>query len=136
MNGVSFLHRGNTGVGMGMGGGWGGTDTNESAHKMNSREENSPAAYAGIRARNVSINSPALLPRSHPGLCTRPSTSVRVHAEGLDGLRRDVVCSPEEKLTQSARFPGFAEIVVSRKGKVDCVLRMVNQKRQQWTPVK
>ena len=39
----------------------GGTDTEwESAHKVNSLEENSPAAAAGTRTRNFSITSPAL----------------------------------------------------------------------------
>ena len=37
----------------------------ESAQKVNSREENSPAAPAGIRTRNLSITSPALLPTSN-----------------------------------------------------------------------
>ena len=37
------------------------------AHKVNSGEENSPAAPAGIRTRNLSITSPALLPTSYPG---------------------------------------------------------------------
>ena len=44
----------------------GGTDTEqESAHKVDSGEENSPAAPAGIRARNLSITS--LLPTSCAG---------------------------------------------------------------------
>ena len=39
----------------------GGTDTEqESARKVNSGEENSPAAPAGILTRNLSITSPAL----------------------------------------------------------------------------
>ena len=39
----------------------GGTDTEEeSAQKVNSGEENSPAAPAGTRTRNLSITSPAL----------------------------------------------------------------------------
>ena len=38
----------------------GGTDTEEeSAHKVDSGEENSPAAPAGIRTRNLLITSPA-----------------------------------------------------------------------------
>ena len=53
----------------------GGTDIKlDSAHKVNSggkkansREEISPAAPAGIRTRNFSITSPALLPTSYPG---------------------------------------------------------------------
>ena len=46
----------------------GGADTEyESGHKINSGEENSPAASAGIRTRNLSITSPALLTRSYPG---------------------------------------------------------------------
>ena len=53
----------------------GGTDIElDSAHKVNSggkkvnsREEISPAAPAGIRTRNFSITSPALLPTSYPG---------------------------------------------------------------------
>ena len=36
----------------------------ESAHKVNSGEENFPPAPAGIRTRNLSIASPALLPTS------------------------------------------------------------------------
>ena len=45
----------------------GGTDTEKvSAHKVNSGEENSPAAPAGIRTRNLWITSPALLPTSYP----------------------------------------------------------------------
>ena len=39
----------------------------ESAHKVNSGEENYPAASAGIRTRNLSITSLALLPTSCPG---------------------------------------------------------------------
>ena len=46
----------------------GGTDTEkESAHKVKSGEGNSPAAPAGIRTRNLSITSPALLPTSYSG---------------------------------------------------------------------
>ena len=46
----------------------GGTDSEyESAHKVNSGEENPPAAPAGIRTRNLSITSPAFLPTSCPG---------------------------------------------------------------------
>ena len=46
----------------------GGTDTEEeSAHKVNSGEENSPAAPAGIRTRNLWITSLALQPTSYPG---------------------------------------------------------------------
>ena len=49
----------------------GGTDTEKvSAHKVNSGEENSPAAPAGVRTRNLSIRSPALLPTSYPGSVT------------------------------------------------------------------
>ena len=52
-------HCGNTG---------GETDTKqESAHNVDSGEENSPAAPAGIRTRNLSITSPALSPTSYPG---------------------------------------------------------------------
>ena len=40
----------------------------ESADKVDSGEENSPAAPAGIRIRNLSITSPALLPTSYLGL--------------------------------------------------------------------
>ena len=38
----------------------------ESAQKVNAGEENSPAAAAGIRTRNVSITSPALNRLSYP----------------------------------------------------------------------
>ena len=39
----------------------GGTDTKqESAHEVNSGEENSPAAPAGIRTGDLSITSPTL----------------------------------------------------------------------------
>ena len=45
----------------------GGTDTEqESAHKVNSGEENSPAASAGIQTRNLSITSPALYQQTIP----------------------------------------------------------------------
>ena len=44
----------------------------ESAHKVNSGEENSPTAPAGIRTCNLSIKSPALLPTSYPS--PSPST--------------------------------------------------------------
>ena len=39
----------------------------KSAHKVDSGEENSPAASTGIRTRNLSITSPALLLTSYPG---------------------------------------------------------------------
>ena len=46
----------------------GGMDTEYvSAEKVNSGEENSPAAPAGIRTRKLSTTSPALLPWSYPG---------------------------------------------------------------------
>ena len=38
-----------------------------SAHKVNSEDENAPVAPVGIRTRNLSITSPALLPTSYPG---------------------------------------------------------------------
>ena len=38
----------------------------ESAQKVNSGEENCPAAPVGIQTRNLSITSPALLPTSYP----------------------------------------------------------------------
>ena len=45
----------------------GGTDTElESAHEVNSREENSPAASAGTRTRNLWITSPALYQQATP----------------------------------------------------------------------
>ena len=45
----------------------GGADTEkESAKKVNSGEENSPAAPGGIRTLNLSIWSPVLLPTSYP----------------------------------------------------------------------
>ena len=37
-----------------------------SAHKVDSGEENSPAAHAGIRTRNLSIKSPALYQQAFP----------------------------------------------------------------------
>ena len=40
---------------------------NESAHKVDSGEENSLAAPAGIRTRNLFITNPALLPTSYLG---------------------------------------------------------------------
>ena len=40
---------------------------NKSQHTVSSGEESSPAAPAGIRTRNLSITSPALLPTSYPG---------------------------------------------------------------------
>ena len=44
------------------------TDTEEeSVHKVNSGEEISPVAPAGIRTRNLSTTSPAVLPPSYPG---------------------------------------------------------------------
>ena len=46
----------------------GGTDTEqESAHKVDFREENPPAAFAGIHTCNLLVTSPALLPTSYPG---------------------------------------------------------------------
>ena len=39
---------------------------NKSAHKVNTGEENSPAAAAGIRTRNLSITSPVLYQRAIP----------------------------------------------------------------------
>ena len=36
------------------------------AHKVYSEKENSPAAPAGIRTRNLSITNSALLPTSNP----------------------------------------------------------------------
>ena len=46
-----------------------GTDTGEeSAHKVNSGEENSPAAPAGIRTGNLSITSPALYHQDIPAI--------------------------------------------------------------------
>ena len=45
----------------------GGTDTEqESAHKVDSGEENSPAASARIQTRNLSIMSPALYQQTIP----------------------------------------------------------------------
>ena len=48
--------------------GWNGYQNKESAHKVDPGEENSPAAPAGIRTRDLSITSPALEPLS----CPRP----------------------------------------------------------------
>ena len=42
------------------------TPHKESALKVNSGEEISPAAPAGIRTRNLAITSPALFPTSYP----------------------------------------------------------------------
>ena len=54
-----MCHCGNTGVGGG--GRWGVKCTpNESAHKVDSGEENSPVAPARIQIHNLSIMSPAL----------------------------------------------------------------------------
>ena len=50
-------HCGNTGVQR---------TSSKTAHKVNSGEENSPAAPAGTRTRNLWITSPALLPTSYP----------------------------------------------------------------------
>ena len=44
----------------------------ESADKVDSGEENSPAAPAGIRIRNLSITSPALYPTSCPSCSSKP----------------------------------------------------------------
>ena len=38
----------------------------ESAHKVNSGEENSPAAFAGIQTHNLSIMSAALFQQAIP----------------------------------------------------------------------
>ena len=40
---------------------------NESAHKVNSGEENSPAALSRIQTRNLLITSPAPYQLSYPG---------------------------------------------------------------------
>ena len=54
---------------------WGGTDTEEeSAHKVNSEEENSPTTPAGIQT-HFSITSLALLPTSYPGFSIIASVS-------------------------------------------------------------
>ena len=46
-----------------------GTDIEEeSAQKVNSGEENSPAAPAGTRTRNLSITSPALYQQAIPAV--------------------------------------------------------------------
>ena len=51
----------------------GGSDTEqESEHKVKPGEENSLAAPAGIRTRNLSIRSPALLLASYPTCCQLP----------------------------------------------------------------
>ena len=45
----------------------GGTDTDkEPAHEVNAGEENSPAAPAEIRTRNLSITSPVLYQQATP----------------------------------------------------------------------
>ena len=51
--------------GVGVGGGAAVTES-ESAHKVDHGEENSPAAPAGIRTRNVSITSRALYQQAIP----------------------------------------------------------------------
>ena len=56
--GLFTCHCGNTGVER---------TPNESAHKVDSGEENSLAAPAGDRTRNLSIMGPAFLPTSYPG---------------------------------------------------------------------
>ncbi len=43
------------------------TPNKSQTHEVNSGEENSPAAPAGIRTRDLSITSLALLPTSNPG---------------------------------------------------------------------
>ena len=43
------------------------TPNKDSAHKVNSGEENSPADPAGIRTRNLSMRNLVLLPKSYPG---------------------------------------------------------------------
>ena len=48
---------------------WNGHQEKESARKVNSGEENSPTAPAGIRTRNLSITSPLLIPTRYPGSC-------------------------------------------------------------------
>ena len=48
----------------------------ESAHKVKSGEENSPAAPAGIRTRNLSITSSVLLPTSYPGSFSLPPNPI------------------------------------------------------------
>ena len=58
MTGVFYVPLGNTGVER--------TPNKESAHKVDSGEENSPAAPAGIRTRNLSIASPALYLQAIP----------------------------------------------------------------------
>ena len=59
---MSFTcHCGNTGVER--------TPNKEPAYKVDSEEENYPAAPAGIRTRNLSIASPAFQPISDPGSC-------------------------------------------------------------------
>ena len=59
---------------------WGGTDTEyESAQKVNSGEENSPAAPARIQTGNLSIMSPALYKQAIPAssmLVLMPRTSI------------------------------------------------------------
>ena len=61
---------------------------NESAHKVDSGEENSPTALAGIRTRNLLITSPALYPTSYPGFRRKKqekqTDKERVSRFGLD----------------------------------------------------
>ena len=50
------------------------TPNKESAHRVNSGEENSPAARAGTRY--ISITSPALYQTSYPGLTFKIITMI------------------------------------------------------------
>ena len=48
----------------------------ESAHKVNSGEENSPATPVGIRTPNCSITSPALYQKAIPAPASATTTAI------------------------------------------------------------
>ena len=63
---------------------------NESAHKVNSGEENSSAAPAGIWTCNLSVMSPAFLPTSNPS--PHLSCASKYLSQGLMCMLRQSVC--------------------------------------------
>ena len=62
------------------------TPNKKSAHKVDSGEENSPAALAGIRTRNLSITSLAFLPASYPDYPDWPLYYCDVYLDDLSFL--------------------------------------------------
>ena len=78
--------------------------TRESAHKVDSGEENSPAAPARIRTRNLSIASLALLPTSYPG---SPGSAVVLQAKAPIVTRDGEIPSLAFKLHHS--LPGIVK---------------------------